>query len=166
MLPPSYGEGMKTIIIGKCTQTVPLCGETLRTIKSMKTIIILYSAITLCLCPLAMAETKVSDLDPAKVIGRLSKPIGTRMVIEGVFAKPVNVDHPLNVLAVDGQALKQPVRIDIRGKLTIQRGTSYRLEGYESGGFDGSPEWLQHDQESFGFHSFFVVTKVLEPKSK
>ncbi len=135
-------------------------------IKSMKRIIILYSAITLCLCPLAMAETKVSDLNPPKVIGRLSKPIGTRMVIEGVFTEPVNVDNPLNVLAVDGQALKQPVRIEIRGKVTIQRGMSYRFEGYESGGFEGTPEWVGHEQVSFGFHSFFVVITVMEPKSK
>ena len=111
-------------------------------------------------------DSKVSDLNPAKVIGILNKHLGTRMVIEGVYAERTMTTNPLKVSAIEGQPLKQPVIIEIRGKVTIQGRTPYRLEGYECGEFDRTPEWVGHAQVSFGFHSFFVVTKVMEPKSK
>jgi hypothetical protein len=67
----------------------------------------------------------------------------------------------LDVSAIDGRMVKGPFWIEIRGA-AIQKGTRYRLEGYESGEFAGSPSWLG-GQRVFGFSSFFVVTKVIEP---
>jgi len=134
--------------------------------KSMRGILILCSVVTLCLCPSARAEIKVTDfLNPAKVIGRLGKPLGTRMVIEGVQEEAM-VRNPLKVSRVDGATLKNPVVIQIRGNVEVQKGTRYRFEGYESGEFAGPPDWLQQAQQPFQFYSFFVVTKVIEPTPK
>jgi hypothetical protein len=112
----------------------------------------------------------VRDLNPpARVTGLLGKPLGTRMIIDGVMAERVMLANPLAVSEIDGHTLKEPVSIQIRGKVQIQKGTRYRLEGYESGEFAGPPDWLLGDtvaQQPFQFYSFFVVTKVIEPKSK
>ena len=134
----------------------------------MRTIIILCLIVTFWVPSFAMAETKVGDLNPpVRVTGRLGKPLGTRVVVEGVLAERTMLVNPLEVTAIDGQTLKQPVSIQIRGKVQIQRGTRYRLEGYESGEFAGPPSWLAPEaQQPFQFYSVFVVTKVIEPSSK
>ncbi|MEI8383457.1 MAG: hypothetical protein WCJ09_25290 [Planctomycetota bacterium] len=125
-------------------------------------------AIVLCVAQFAVADTNVSDLTPGKITGRLSQPLGRRIVIEGDSPEQVMVaDNSLGVSAIDGKALKQRVYIEIRGKIRIEKRSHYRLEGYESGEFNGPPFWLDPDaQQNFQFYSFFVVTKVLEPKPK
>jgi hypothetical protein len=136
----------------------------------MRTILTLCSVIALCLAPIATADTSVADLNPpSRVKGRLGKPLGSRLVIEGVLAERVMMGNPLLVSVVDDEALKQPVAIEIHGKVQIEKGKQYRLEGYESGAFDSSPDWTAGEsipQQPFQFYSFFVVTTVLEPKSK
>jgi len=136
----------------------------------MRTTIAIFAVLTLSLCSLAIAETSVSDLNPpSRVKGRLGKPLGGRLVIEGVLAERVMMGNPLLVSVVDGEAVKQPVAIEIHGKVQIEKGKQYRLEGYESGAFGGPPDWTVGEsipQQPFQFYSFFVVTKVLEPKSK
>ena len=134
----------------------------------MRTIITLCSVLTLCLCSLVTAETNVRDLNPpARIIGCLGKPLGTRMTIDGVLAERVMLINPLTVSEIDGHMLKEPVSIQIQGKVKIQKGTRYRLEGYETGEFANPPSWLEPGaQQYFSFYSVFVVTKVIEPKSK
>ena len=114
----------------------------------------------LCFCTPAKAETHVRNLNPpAKIAGLLGKPLGTRMIIDGRMADREMLANPLVVSEVDGLALKEPVSIEIRGKVQIQKGTRYRLEGYESGEFAGSPSWLAPGaQQPFQFNSVFVVT--------
>ncbi|MBI3880001.1 MAG: hypothetical protein HY301_08035 [Verrucomicrobia bacterium] len=133
----------------------------------MRTTIIIFSTLTLLMCSLVTAETSVRDLNPpARVTGCLGKPLGTRMIIDGVFARAL-LANPLKVSETDGRTLKQPVVIMIRGEVQIRKGTRYRLEGYESGEFGGPPMWLTGDilpQQPFQFYSFFVVTKVIALK--
>ena len=130
----------------------------------MKAIVCIFALLGLSVA-LPAAETSVSDLNPpARVTGSLGKPLGSRLVVEGVMAERVMLDNPLLVSAVNAKPLKQPVAIQVQGKVQIQKGKQYRLEGYESGAFSGPPDWTVGDglaQQSFQFHSFFVVTKVL-----
>ena len=124
-------------------------------------------AMLLCIPAVAAADINVSDL-MAGITGRLSQPLGRRIVIEGDSPDQVLVaDNSLGVSSIDGKALKQRVYIEIRGKIRIEKKKHYRFEGYESGEFNGPPVWLEPDaQQNFQFYSFFVVTKVLEPKPK
>ena len=114
--------------------------------------------------PPGRVETNVRDLNPASVTGCLGKPLGSRIIIDGIMAKGLMMCNPLALSAIDGRQLKEPYLFEIRG-LVLQEGTRYRLEGYESGEFAGSPSWFQPQaQQFFHFSSFFVVTKVIEPK--
>ena len=108
----------------------------------------------------------ISDLNPpVRVIGCLSKPLGTRTIIGGLLAERVLLANPLAVSEIDGQPLKDIVSIEIRGDLRIQKGVHYHLEGYEAGEFSGAPTWLSPAvQQPFQYRSFFIVTKVIEPK--
>jgi len=150
--------------VGRSRLTVTLGGEIMRTTISI------IALLTLSVCSLTRAETSVRDLNPpAKVTGSLGQPLGSRLVVEGVRAERVMMGNPLLISVVDGKALKHPVAIEIHGKVQIEPGKQYRLEGYESGAFDSSPDWTVGEgvpQQPFQFYSFFVVTKVLEPKSK
>lgn len=142
-----------------------LLGETI-----MKTFISIFVFFTLSLCSTVSAETSVGALNPPmKVTGVLGKPLGSRLVIEGVLAERVMLGNPLLVSRVDSKPLKEAVAIEIQGKVQIQKGTQYRFEGYESGAFIGPPDWTVGEgrpQQTFQFHSFFVITRVLEPVSK
>jgi hypothetical protein len=108
----------------------------------------------------------ISDLNPpVRVIGCLSKPLGTRTIIGGLLAERVFLANPLAVSEIDGQPLKDIVSIEIRGDLRIQKGVHYHLEGYEAGEFSGAPTWLSPAvQQPFQYRSFFIVTNVIEPK--
>lgn len=110
-------------------------------------------------------EIKVSALSPHSTIGILGKPLGTRIVIAGV--ETVGMEPSVKVAEMDGHALAKSVTIVVKGKLKLQKGIRYKLEGYETGYFGGKPDWVSPKaQQSFTFHSYFVVTKVLEPASK
>lgn len=128
----------------------------------MKTIITLC----LCLCGLARAA-HVDDLG-AHVTGYFGKPLGTRIIIEGTQHEGGMIPNPLRVSSIDGRPISDEVMvIEIRGKLQLQKGVHYHLEGYESGEFSGTPSWVAREaQQPFRFHTFFVVTKVIEPKPK
>lgn len=136
----------------------------------MKFVFPLYAALALCLCSFAADGLKVTDLNPGKITGRLGKPLGTLITIEGVQAEFAMDANPLAVSAMDGQPLKDKINIEIRGRgkakdVELKKGVTYRFEGYESGEFAGPPGWLNPGaQGPFQFHSFFVVTKIIEPK--
>ena len=134
----------------------------------MRTHITVCFIIILGLSSIGRAETRVEDLNPpSKVIGLLGKPLGTRLVVYGVQAKCVMLANPLTVSEVDGKMLKDPVCMEIRGKFQVTKDTPYRLEGYEAGEFSGPPNWLAPEiQQPFQYRSYFVVTKVIEPKPK
>jgi hypothetical protein len=108
----------------------------------------------------------VSDLRSMTVIGSLGKPLGSRLVIAGALpTKLLMLANPLDVLEIDGRVITNTVIIEIRGRVNIGRGTHYKLEGYESAGFEGPPMWLNPEvQQPFQLRSFFFVTKVIEPK--
>ena len=134
----------------------------------MKTIIVLCSALGLWLCGPAIAETHVDDLTAAKVIGHLGKSLGSRVTIEGTLHEGGMIVNPLRLSSIDGRPTNdEVVVIEIRGKPQIQKGVHYHLEGYEAGAFSGQPSWSAPGaQQPFLFRSYFIVTKVIEPKSK
>jgi hypothetical protein len=111
--------------------------------------------------PVARPEISVAALNPpAKIQGDLGKPIGSRLVIEGVFN--IQMMSNARVTTVDGVPLEKPIAISIRGKMPIEEGKPFHLEGYESGAFGGEPGWVApRAQQNFQFYKFFVVTKAL-----
>jgi|WetSurMetagenome_2_1015567.scaffolds.fasta_scaffold243736_2 hypothetical protein len=134
----------------------------------MRTAASFIALLALLLCSPAISGTSVLDLNPpSRVTGCLGKPLGTRMTIAGIFDEHVMMANPLEVSETDGKALKNKVSIAIRGKLQIKKGVHYRLEGYEAGEFSGPPPNSESPpaQQPFQYRSFFVVTKVIEPKS-
>ena len=135
--------------------------------KTVKTLAFLLATLAVGCSPFEKSEINVRNLNPpAKVIGTLGKPLGTRMVIEGVQPE-VMPTNPLNVSIIDGLKLKNSVTIAIQEKFQIKEGVLYRLEGYESGKFDSPPTWVASEaQQPFQFYSFFIVTKVLDATVK
>jgi hypothetical protein len=106
-------------------------------------------------------DIKTPDLAACRVIGTLGKPLGTRIVISGF--ETVGMEPSLQVAEIDGRATTNAVTIVVQGSLKLQKGIRYKLEGYESGAFGGIPEWVSpNPQQCFAFHSFFVVTRVLQ----
>jgi len=72
--------------------------------------------------------------------------------------------NPLAISEVNGATLK-PVTLEIRGGVKIEKGVTYRLEGYESGEFSGPPDWADSGAQSpFQFRNYFNVTKIIEAK--
>lgn len=131
----------------------------------MKAIIPLLAALALSGCSLVHTPINVRDLNPPeKVIGRLGKPLGTRVVIEGVWADHAMLADPLLVSRIDGQAVKERLVLPLCNMPAFKRSTQYRLEGYESGAFVSEPPWYAPQMQiSFQFLSCFKVYKVLEP---
>jgi hypothetical protein len=87
-------------------------------------------------------------------------------VIEGTLAERVMLANPLAITHVDGRALPEVVGMELTGGVApkIEKTVNYKLEGYESGAFDGPPSWLAPQaQQPFQYHPTFVVTRVLEP---
>ena len=105
-------------------------------------------------------------LYPVNVIGILGKPLGARVMIEGIRAEHIIKANPLEVSQIDGNKLDKPVCIQIQGEIEIRKGIRYRLEGYEAGAFEGPPDWLGPSQQDFQFREYFIVTEVIEPKPK
>lgn len=111
------------------------------------------------------ADTRVSELRPHNIIGVLGKPLGTRTVISGIGA--VGMNPTLKISEIDGRSITNAVTLAIRGRLDLEKGNHYKFEGYESGGFEGIPTWVAPNaQQGFTFHSFSIVTKVIEHGSK
>jgi hypothetical protein len=63
--------------------------------------------------------------------------------------------------------LAEPVKIDLVGGEQLQPGITYKLEGFEAGGFTGYPEWVgQNAQQDFGYVPYFVVTRTVQPATR
>lgn len=132
----------------------------------MKALCVSWIACCISACALAGPAISVTDLQPSNVKGRLGKPLGTRMTIEG-HSTSAKFSNALKVTRIDGSAVTNNLVIAIQSKIQIRGGFAYRFEGYESGQFGSHPEWLSpHVQQPFQFYSFFVVTASLEPREK
>lgn len=100
-------------------------------------------------------------------IGLLGKPLGNRVVLVGTLAEHVMLSNPLAVASVDGQKLPKVVNIESSGLKDMKPAVTYKVEGYESGGYWGDPEWLSPGvQQPFQYHAKFVVTHVIDPPRK
>ncbi|MDX9973824.1 MAG: hypothetical protein RBU21_12645 [FCB group bacterium] len=101
------------------------------------------------------------------VIGVLGQPIGSRLVVEGEApASHFKQGNELAVSTVNGVALPSAVNIEInRRSLPILSGIRYKLEGYETGSFEGAPDWLPPPvpQLVFSWRSRFALFRVIEP---
>lgn len=108
----------------------------------------------------------VSQLVGARPIGLLGKPLGSRLVVQGAMAQHVMLANPVSIESADGQPLKERVSIEVSG-CDLKPDVGYELEGYESGAFQGEPEW--HNpmvQQPFQYRPSFVVTRVIKPAAK
>ena len=104
-------------------------------------------------------------LQERQIIGLLGKPLGSKVTVEGTRPKNALLENPLAVTKVDGQPLQEIVRLEVKHSAELKVGTRYTLEGYESGGFAGDPEWVNARlQQPFQYRPTFVVIRVIEPK--
>jgi hypothetical protein len=108
-------------------------------------------------------DVTLESIGKSNVKGRLGETLGSKLVIQGVLADLL-MPRSLQVSNIDRKAVKEPITIEIRGDAKLEKGRQYRLEGYESGGYESTPDWAAGEhgaQRSFKFYSFFIVTKVL-----
>lgn len=96
--------------------------------------------------------------------GPLGKACGERVEViatKGSF-RPESVKS-MSVKTVDGKPLDRPMLLIYRGKLEMEPGKVYRLVGYQSGEFAGTPGWVGPNiPVPFMFQSFFVVVSAVE----
>lgn len=77
------------------------------------------------------------------------------------------LNNPLRITEIDGKKPTDQIHISIQDPFKLKEGTTYKLEGYESGEFASEPVWLEKGhQQPFQFYSFFIVTKLIESKAK
>jgi len=135
----------------------------------MKALIAAAAVFSLSLCPPAFSGTSLRDLPPSKIIGTLGKPLGERMIIEGVSAERAKNPNSLRVSSVDGEPLESPIMIEVKGDVQLSEGTRFRLEGYESCYIAGVPAWTvkypECRQTIYGFRGLFVVTQIVESQA-
>jgi hypothetical protein len=111
----------------------------------------------------AKTDIALDDIGRSIVKGHLGETLGSKLVIEGTLSDRL-MPRALQVSAIGRKTLKEPITIEIRGDAKLEKGRQYRLEGYESGGYESTPAWAldgQAAQRNFAFYSFFIVTKVL-----
>ena len=112
------------------------------------------------------ARINVSQLHTSAVIGLLGKRLGSRTTIEGHHVN-AKLSNPLKITAIDCKETQKHLVISLQDNVKLEKGVTYKLEGYESGSFGASPSWIDPGAaQYFRFHSFFVVTSVLESNSK
>ena len=106
----------------------------------------------------------VHDFHDQMPYGIIGKRLGSRFVIYGELDYETTLPNVLWIDAVDRAYRGAPLPIEIRG-IQLQKGVHYELEGYEAGEFAGDPDWSHSpSKQPFRYRSFFVVTKVIEPK--
>jgi hypothetical protein len=109
----------------------------------------------------------VADFSSRPTVGVLGKYLGQREVIEGTRAEHAMMPNGITVSTVNGRPLSERVQIEIVGDVQLQSGVTYTLEGYEAGGFIGSPVWAKPDApQTFGYFPIFVVTRTLQPTTQ
>jgi hypothetical protein len=109
------------------------------------------------------AFVPVEQLRYQNVTGLLGKPLGSKTIVDAVFENPTMIDPGLHISKVDGRSLASIVYIEPLGK-DLKQGIHYKLEGYETGAFEGNPDWCSRgEQESFHYEAKFVLTRIIEP---
>src|SRR5579862_1193733 len=79
------------------------------------------------------------------IIGLLGKRFGEKITITGKLAsRPIKMSNPFDVSKIDGKPVEKPILIEIEG-LKIKPGTDYTLVGYETGGYNSTPDWASAD---------------------
>jgi hypothetical protein len=101
--------------------------------------------------------------------GILGKPFGEKIEISGgIPSHAYLIANPFEISVINGKLLKQSIIIEIRpnsGIGKIEKGFHYTFIGYESGGFEGPPMWVNPEvQQSFQFRHFFIATALVEKK--
>jgi hypothetical protein len=113
-------------------------------------------------------------LAPRKIpLGKLGRPVGTALTIEGVRQKHGKFAGGFLVVdTVNDQKLAKPVSILIQNsKNLLPADTRCVFEGYETGSMAGEPPALRKGrlesthQVNWQFWRTFVITSVIEPKS-
>jgi hypothetical protein len=106
---------------------------------------------------------------PVPINGMLGKPFGEKIEISGTIpSRAYMVSNPIEISVIDGKLLKESIIIEVRpdsGIGKIEKGFHYALIGYESGGFEGPPMWVNPEvQQPFQFRHFFIATELVEKK--
>lgn len=147
----------------------------------MKKVLIFASVLVFLVCAVISANAQISiyDLNPSNVIGSLGKPLGTIVTIEGTVVgddytqlKEDSGETLLKIEKVDGKKLNKAVVLHVQIIPIVsvkipQKGTKFKLAGYETGGFIGIPEGAfkyipQATTCGFQFEVYFEVIKDLK----
>jgi hypothetical protein len=144
----------------------------MRNILISAVVLLLITVIVLTICLAKLIARGQANHGPVYVskmqlfpppIGLLGKRLGAKIVIEGKMATRVLLSNPIAVERVDGNPLSHPLALTVL-RFTLQPTVTYRFEGYETGSFEGPPQWLRpHAQQPFQYYSEFIVTRILEP---
>ena len=122
--------------------------------------------------PLKKRQVAVAELDKSiELVGLLGKPLGEYMTIEAVyFTQSKGLHDWLRVTVIDGVGAKAAIEIHLSGIKkddgALEAGKTYRIRGYESGGYIGIPEDIEKEQgailmQAYKFHfmSDFVANE-------
>ena len=90
-----------------------------------------------------------------QVIGLLDRPLGTIVTIEGMGSSRPLFGPGINVQSVNGTMLTKPQFVLFDSKEPLVTGKSYKLRGYETGGFEGDPSPTTKAQQGFQFRIRF-----------
>jgi len=99
------------------------------------------------------------------VIGKLGKPLGTYLTIQGVPAdRPLMMSNPLVVDTIDGVTLGKPILVEVKTDIPFKGRNIVRLRGYEDGGMVSTPmdpedKNADMPQAPYGFRVWFVGVK-------
>ena len=117
--------------------------------------------------PVSFSTPRKIQVNKLQAAGVLGKPLGTRVVITGLTVwDNMHGGSMVAVTEVDGQKLTNSVTMQIR-EVQLRRNTPCKIEGYESGGFSNSPQWVKPwAAVDFRWENFFVATKILEPEKE
>lgn len=111
----------------------------------------------------AEPEVHVSQFLTKPPIGLLGKPLGSKVTVEGTRTENVLSENPLSITTVDGQPLKEAVKLELPSFEQLKPKTRYVLEGYEAGAFVGEPTWHNDRvQQSFQYRPRFAVTRTIK----
>lgn len=131
---------------------------------------------TLIICVLALAacQSPVATPDPAArpaphQLGRLGRPMGTWLHLEGVRETSGKVGpHSFAVDRIDGTPLAAPIAVNL-ANLELPQGERCAVAGYETGRWIGIPpdvlarEQMPPTQAGWQFVHEFVVTSAQAP---
>lgn len=146
--------------------------------KSALTLILAYCGLS----PFVLGQQSVPVEELGKsfqLIGKLHAPLGKVVTIEGVVLQGPHKGSEggpnLRVQRIQGHYTQENIQIDLESAFSsdppkLEVGKTYRLSGYETGGYVGIPAGLKNFVQTTGhyFRLYFVPTKeakIIEPFS-